>query len=90
METSTEDDDDNTRGYSPEDVKLLTRSSSVISASPPEVKPDHSRCIVHFDIDSFYAQVSDFVRTRLYCIYEILRGEGAHPRIQHLQLRTGA
>lgn len=23
---------------------------------PPEVKPDHRRCILHFDIDCFYAQ----------------------------------
>lgn len=26
------------------------------SPGPPELKPDHSRCIIHFDIDSFYAQ----------------------------------
>lgn len=24
---------------------------------PPELKPNHGRCIVHFDIDCFYAQV---------------------------------
>lgn len=24
---------------------------------PPEFKPNHRRCIVHFDIDCFYAQV---------------------------------
>lgn len=24
---------------------------------PPELRRDHGRCIVHFDIDSFYAQV---------------------------------
>ena len=26
------------------------------SKRPPEVRPDHGRCILHFDIDSFYAQ----------------------------------
>lgn len=24
---------------------------------PPDLRPDHSRCILHFDIDCFYAQV---------------------------------
>lgn len=24
---------------------------------PPELRRDHGRCVVHFDIDSFYAQV---------------------------------
>ena len=31
-------------------------ASGETEEGPPEVKPDHRRCIVHFDIDCFYAQ----------------------------------
>lgn len=34
-------------------------ASGGITEPPPEVQLDHTRCIMHFDIDCFYAQVRD-------------------------------
>lgn len=43
-----------TRGSGGEEFISLADSNI---EPPPDLKQDHSRCILHFDIDCFYAQV---------------------------------
>lgn len=68
MELARKDDDEEEEEYdwscgpkgtsSPAEQGLLMGLSGD-NAGPPELRQDHGRCIVHFDIDSFYAQVRD-------------------------------
>lgn len=55
--------DDDDMGYQQQDESLGLTGEAV--DGPPQLKPDHSRCILHFDIDSFYAQVG-------YCGYSCI------------------